>query len=80
MPLIEGMSMKKPRISVLGIGYVACVPLLGLQAKDTTSLLQLMILKKPPKINSGIPPFHEPNLQKLLEETIQKIEEEQGKK
>ena len=65
------MTMKKPRISVLGIGYVGLCTAVGFASKKYTVIASTHDAEKTEKINRGIPPFHEPNLQKLLEETIQ---------
>ena len=63
--------MKKPKISVLGIGYVGLCTAVGFASKGYTVIASTHDAEKAAKINRGIPPFHEPNLQKLLEETIQ---------
>ncbi|MCJ7561179.1 UDP-glucose/GDP-mannose dehydrogenase family protein [Candidatus Bathyarchaeota archaeon] len=63
--------MKKPKISVLGIGYVGLCTAVGFASKGYTVIASTHDAEKAAKINKGIPPFHEPNLQKLLEETIQ---------
>ena len=63
--------MKKPIISVLGIGYVGLCTAVGFASKGYNVIASTHDAEKAAKINSGIPPFHEPNLQKLLEETIQ---------
>ena len=63
--------MKKPDISVLGIGYVGLCTAVGFASKGYNVIASTHDAEKAAKINNGIPPFHEPNLQKLLEETIQ---------
>jgi UDPglucose 6-dehydrogenase len=63
--------MKKPRISVLGIGYVGLCTAVGFASKGYTVIASTHNAEKAAKINKGIPPFHEPNLQSLLEKTIQ---------
>jgi UDPglucose 6-dehydrogenase len=63
--------LKKPKISVLGIGYVGLCTAVGFASKGYTVIASTHDAEKAAKINKGIPPFHEPNLQKLLEETIQ---------
>ena len=63
--------MKKPNISVLGIGYVGLCTAVGFASKGYNVIASTHDAEKAAKINKGIPPFHEPNLQKLLEETIQ---------
>jgi UDPglucose 6-dehydrogenase len=63
--------MKKPLISVLGIGYVGLCTAVGFASKKYTVIASTHNAEKAMKINKGIPPFHEPNLQSLLEKTIQ---------
>ena len=63
--------MKKPNISVLGIGYVGLCTAVGFASKGYNVIASTHDAEKAAKINNGVPPFHEPNLQKLLEETIQ---------
>jgi UDPglucose 6-dehydrogenase len=63
--------MRKLNISVLGIGYVGLCTAVGFASKRYTVIASTHDAEKAEKINKGIPPFHEPNLQKLLEETIQ---------
>ena len=63
--------MKNPKISVLGIGYVGLCTAVGFASKGYTVIASTHDAEKAAKINKGIPPFHEPNLQKLLEEAVQ---------
>jgi UDPglucose 6-dehydrogenase len=63
--------MKKQSISVLGIGYVGLCTAVAFASKGYTVTASTHNAKKAAKINKGIPPFHEPNLQKLLEKTVQ---------
>ena len=63
--------MKKPNLSVIGIGYVGLCTAVGFASKEYNVIASTHDAEKAAKINNGIPPFHEPNLQKLLEETIQ---------
>jgi len=63
--------LKKPNISVLGIGYVGLCTAVGFASKGYNVIASTHDAEKAAKINNGVPPFHEPNLQKLLEETIQ---------
>jgi UDPglucose 6-dehydrogenase len=63
--------MKKQSISVLGIGYVGLCTAVAFASKGYTVTASTHNAKKAAKINNGIPPFHEPNLQKLLEKTVQ---------
>src|SRR3989304_976454 len=65
------MDLKKPKISVLGIGYVGLCTAVGFASKGYNVIASTHDAEKAAKINKGIPPFHEPNLQKLLEETVQ---------
>src|SRR4030042_1801991 len=63
--------MKKQNISVLGIGYVGLCTAVGFASKGYNVIASTHNAEKAAKINNGIPPFHEPNLQKLLKETVQ---------
>jgi len=63
--------MKKQTISVLGIGYVGLCTAVGFASKGYTVIASTHNAEKAAKINKGIPPFHEPNLKKLLKETVQ---------
>jgi UDPglucose 6-dehydrogenase len=65
------MDLKKFTISVLGIGYVGLCTAVGFASKGYKVIASTHDAEKAAKINSGIPPFHEPDLQKLLEETVQ---------
>ena len=64
--------MKKPRISVIGVGYVGLCTAVGLASKGYSVLACDVDEQKISKINQGIPPFHEPCLQEKLTESIQK--------
>jgi UDPglucose 6-dehydrogenase len=63
--------LEKPSISVLGIGYVGLCTAVGFASKGYDVTASTHDTEKAAKINRGSPPFHEPNLQKLLEEAIQ---------
>jgi UDPglucose 6-dehydrogenase len=63
--------LKKPRISVLGIGYVGLCTAVGFASKGYEVIASTHDAEKAAKINKGIPSFYEPNLQNLLQETIQ---------
>jgi len=63
--------MKKPRISVMGIGYVGLCTAVGFASKRYQVIASTHDAEKATKINKGVPPFYEPNLQKLLEKTVQ---------
>jgi len=62
--------MKKPRISVMGIGYVGLCTAVGFASKGYKVIASTHDAEKASKINKGIPPFYEPNLQELLETTV----------
>jgi UDPglucose 6-dehydrogenase len=64
------LDLKKPKISVLGIGYVGLCTAVGFASKGYAVIASTHDAEKAAKINKGIPLFHEPNLQELLEETI----------
>jgi UDPglucose 6-dehydrogenase len=63
-------SLKKMRISVMGIGYVGLCTAVGFASKGYDVIASTHDAEKATKINKAVPPFHEPSLQKLLEETI----------
>jgi UDPglucose 6-dehydrogenase len=63
--------MEKPGISVLGIGYVGLCTAVGFASRGYNVIASTHDAEKAAQINRGIPPFHEPGLQKLLEEAIQ---------
>jgi UDPglucose 6-dehydrogenase len=63
--------MKKQTISVIGIGYVGLCTAVGFASKGYNVIASTHNAEKAAKINNGIPPFHEPNLQKLLKKTVQ---------
>ena len=62
--------MKRARISVLGIGYVGLCTAVGFASKGYNVIASTHDAEKADKINKGIPPFYEPNLQNLLEKTV----------
>jgi UDPglucose 6-dehydrogenase len=64
--------LKKPRISVIGVGYVGLCTAVGLASKGYNVIASEVDAEKANKINQGIPPFHEPGLQEKLKESIQK--------
>jgi UDPglucose 6-dehydrogenase len=64
-------NMKRERVSVLGIGYVGLCTAVAFASKGYNVLASTHSAEKAAKINKGIPPFHEPHLQKLLSTTIQ---------
>jgi UDPglucose 6-dehydrogenase len=64
--------LKKPRISVIGVGYVGLCTAVGLASKGYSVLACDVDEQKISKINQGIPPFHEPGLQEKLSESIKK--------
>jgi UDPglucose 6-dehydrogenase len=64
--------LKKPRISVIGVGYVGLCTAVALASKGYSVLACDVDEEKISKINKGIPTFHEPGLQEKLSESIQK--------
>jgi UDPglucose 6-dehydrogenase len=62
---------KQPKISVIGIGYVGLCTAVGFASKGYNVIASTHDAEKAAKINQGIPPFHEPNLQNLLEKAVQ---------
>lgn len=63
--------MKKPKISVIGTGYVGLCTAVGFASKGYKVTASDNDVEKIAKINNGILPFHEPGLQTLLSESIQ---------
>jgi UDPglucose 6-dehydrogenase len=66
------MALKKPNISVIGAGYVGLCTAVGFASKGYNVVALDVDKEKIAKIKSGIPPFHEPGLQKKLSESIKK--------
>jgi len=64
--------VEKPRISVIGAGYVGLCTAVGFASKGYFVTLSDIDSKKIAKINKGLPPFHEPSLQEKLTESLQK--------
>jgi UDPglucose 6-dehydrogenase len=69
---LEACRLKKPKISVIGAGYVGLCTSVGFASKGYSVLACDVDEEKIAKINKGIPPFHEPGLQQRLSESIQK--------
>jgi UDPglucose 6-dehydrogenase len=64
--------LKKPKISVIGAGYVGLCTAVGFASKGYCVVACDVDEEKIAKINKGIPHFHEPGLQEKLSESIQK--------
>ena len=62
--------MKKPKISVIGVGYVGLCTAVSFSSKGYSVMASDNVAEKVTKINEGIPPFHEPSLQSLLEAAV----------
>jgi UDPglucose 6-dehydrogenase len=62
--------LKKTRISVLGIGYVGLCTAVAFASRGYSVIASTHDAEKAAKINEGIPPFYEPNLQDLLKESV----------
>jgi UDPglucose 6-dehydrogenase len=62
--------LKKIQISVLGIGYVGLCTAVAFASRGYSVIASTHDTEKAAKINKGIPPFYEPNLQNLLERSI----------
>ena len=60
----------KPKISVIGVGYVGLCTAVGFASKGYCVLACDIAEDKIEKINRGIPPFHEPGLQEKLSESL----------
>ncbi len=63
---------KQPKISIIGVGYVGLCTAVGLASKGYRVLACDIDAEKIGKINSGVPPFYEPELQEKLTECIKK--------
>lgn len=63
--------MTKPKISVIGVGYVGLCTAVGFASKGYNVVASDVDAKKATKINQGIPPFHEPELQEKLALSVQ---------
>jgi UDPglucose 6-dehydrogenase len=68
---LEEVNLRKPNISVIGIGYVGLCTAVGFASRGYNVIASTHDAEKADKINRGVPPFHEPNLQKMLKEAIQ---------
>jgi UDPglucose 6-dehydrogenase len=62
---------EKPKISIIGVGYVGLCTAVGFASKGYTVISSDVDANKVAKIREGIPPFHEPNLLEMLKQTIQ---------
>ena len=60
--------MASKRISIVGIGYVGLCTSVGFASKGYKVIAVDKDPKKVASINNGIPPFHEPDLEHLLQE------------
>ena len=64
--------MRKPKISVIGAGYVGLCTAVGFASKNYNVVACDVDEEKIAKINAGIPPFHEPGLQEKLSDCLKK--------
>jgi UDPglucose 6-dehydrogenase len=62
--------MLTPRVSIVGTGYVGLCTAVGFASKGYNVITSTHNHKKAEKINCGLPPFFEPDLQPILEEAI----------
>src|SRR3990172_7406661 len=62
--------MIKPKVSVIGAGYVGLCTAVGFASKGYSVVASDCDSEKVAKINKGAPPFHEPGLTELLGESI----------
>jgi UDPglucose 6-dehydrogenase len=65
-------SMKRPRISIVGTGYVGLCTAVGFATKGYTVITSTHDHKKATMINKGIPPFYEPGLRESLEKAVER--------
>jgi len=63
---------KRPKISVIGVGYVGLCTAVGLASRGYSVVACDIDVEKINKINRGIPPFFEPGIQEKLSESVQK--------
>jgi UDPglucose 6-dehydrogenase len=61
----------KPKISVIGVGYVGLCTAVGFATKGYPVVSSDVDAVKMAKIKDGTPPFHEPQLPEMLRESIQ---------
>lgn len=64
--------MRKPKISVIGAGYVGLCTAVGFASRGYRVVASDSDSEKVAKINQGVPPFHEPGLNELLGESIKR--------
>lgn len=62
--------MSKPAISIFGTGFVGLCTGVGFASKGFAVITSTHDPTKAKLINNGIPPFHEPNLKKLLKDAV----------
>jgi len=62
--------LTKPRISVLGIGYVGMCTAVGFASKGYEVIASTHDVQKAARISEGFLPFYEPKLQDMLEKAI----------
>jgi UDPglucose 6-dehydrogenase len=62
--------LNKPKISVIGAGYVGLCTAVGFSSKGYSVIASDVDAEKAAKINEGVPPFHEPGLQEKLTDSV----------
>jgi len=62
--------MSPQRISIVGTGYVGLCTAVGLASKGYKVITSTHNPEKATSINKGIPPFHEPGIQQLLQKVV----------
>jgi UDPglucose 6-dehydrogenase len=63
--------MGKPKISIIGTGYVGLCTAVGFASRNYSVIAVDNDSEKISKINQGIPPFHEPKLSELLKKGLE---------
>ncbi len=63
---------KQPQISVIGAGYVGLCTAVGFASRGYNVVASDVDAEKAGKINQGVPPFHEPQLQEKLRDCIKR--------
>ena len=64
--------LDKPRISIIGVGYVGLCTAVGFASKGYKVLCSDIDVRKVEQIRRGVPPFHEPGLGPMLKAAIDK--------
>jgi len=69
---MRDVAVIRQRVSIVGTGYVGLCTAVGFASKGYKVITSTHDPEKATSINEGIPPFHEPGLQELLQKTVSK--------